>query len=96
MDRFRPNLVVTGDRPFAEDHWQTLTINAVEFVLAKPCERCIVTTTDQTTGDRHPMKEPLRTLQTFRHQPDQGILFGTNLMPTNTGKIAIGDRLTIS
>ena len=93
MNRFRPNLVVDGDRPFAEDDWQHFKIGDVEFVVAKPCERCVVTTTDQLSGDRHPEQEPLRTLRTFRHKPQQGILFGTNLMPRNEGLLKIGQSV---
>ncbi len=94
MDRFRPNLVVATDDAFCEDDWQRLSIDDLELVQAKPCDRCIITTTDQQTGDRHPQKEPLRTLQTFRYAKDKGILFGINLMPTSIGAIAIGDRVT--
>ncbi|AFY37535.1 MOSC domain protein beta barrel domain protein [[Leptolyngbya] sp. PCC 7376] len=93
MNRFRPNLVVAGDRPFAEDNWQNFKINELEFVVAKPCERCVVTTTDQNTGDRHPSQEPLRTLRKFRYQPKKGILFGINLMPKNEGFIKVGQAL---
>jgi uncharacterized protein len=95
MNRFRPNLVVKTDLPFAEDHWQRLQIRDVPLVMAKPCERCIVITTDQNTGDRHPAQEPLRTLGTFR-RTEKGILFGINLMPTQQGRISIGDRVEIN
>lgn len=96
MNRFRPNLVVETDEPFAEDHWQKITINQTKLIAAKPCERCIITTTDQTTGDRHPAQEPLKTLATFRHKKDQGILFGINVMPSNTGVISVGEIVEIS
>ncbi len=93
MNRFRPNLVVHGDRPFAEDDWQHFKINGLEFVTAKPCERCVVTTTDQKSGDRSPSQEPLRTLRQFRYQPQQGILFGINLMPKEIGSLTIGNHV---
>ena len=51
-NRFRPNLVVTGCERFAEDGWQQVKINTITFNVAKPCERCAVTTTDQATGKR--------------------------------------------
>ncbi|MBV5260573.1 MOSC domain-containing protein [Synechococcus moorigangaii CMS01] len=95
MDRFRPNLVVETAQPFAEDQWQTVKIQDLTFVTAKPCERCIVITTNQATGDRHSAQEPLRTLSTFRHTA-KGILFGINLMPTSFGKISVGDTVTIN
>ncbi len=95
MDQFRPNLVVETEFPFAEDHWQTVKIGDITFVTAKPCERCIVITTDQNTGDRHPTQEPLRTLGTFRRTA-KGILFGINLMPTSSGKISVGDAVILN
>lgn len=95
MNRFRANLVIAAEIPFVEDDWQQITINNTVFVTAKPCERCLITTTDQRTGRRHPDQEPLRTLRTFRYQPERGILFGINLMPTRTGHILVGDRLTL-
>ena len=48
MTRFRPNAVVTGAPPWAEDHWRRIRIGAVEFRVVKPCGRCVVTTTDQS------------------------------------------------
>jgi uncharacterized protein YcbX len=64
MDRFRPNLVVTGCDPYAEDAWARLTIGELVFRVVKPCARCTITTTDQETGQRGP--EPLRMLASYR------------------------------
>ena len=50
MNRFRPNLVVSGSAPYAEDNWQELRIGGAAFRGVKPCGRCQVTTTDQATG----------------------------------------------
>src|ERR1700729_2629564 len=52
MTRFQPNVVVTGCEPWAEDRWRRIRIGSVPFRVAKPCGRCVVTTTDQTTGER--------------------------------------------
>ena len=43
MLRFRPNLVVEGGAPFAEDEWKRIRIGGVEFSVAKGCTRCILT-----------------------------------------------------
>ena len=51
MNRFRPNVVVSGFGPWDEDRWRRIRIGPVWFRVAKPCGRCVVTTTDQTTGD---------------------------------------------
>ena len=65
MDRFRPNVVVRGARPFEEDEWATFRVGAAaEFRSVKPCSRCKVTTIDQATGEDG--FEPLRALSSFR------------------------------
>ena len=93
MDRFRANLVVDTDEAFAEDNWETIQIGDVIFDVVKPCTRCIITTTNQFTGVRNPLKEPLRTLATFRQVANQGIMFGENLIPRNTGILNQGDEV---
>ena len=40
MNRFRPNIVVRGDAPFAEDKWVYLHAGELELNLRKPCGRC--------------------------------------------------------
>ncbi|MET8976624.1 MOSC N-terminal beta barrel domain-containing protein [Streptomyces sp. NPDC004539] len=88
MDRFRPNVVVGGTEPWAEDGWSRLTIGKVAFRAAKKCGRCVVTTTDQTTAERG--KEPLATLG--RHRRIGGkLVFGQNLVPLTRGVIRVGD-----
>ncbi len=95
MERFRPNLVIDGvDRPFAEDLWRRVRVGGVVFRVVKPCARCAVTTVDQNTGKRLGT-EPLRTLATFRRIPSGGVLFGTNLIPDNTGEVRVGDGFDV-
>lgn len=95
MDRFRPNLVISGAAPFAEDTWPRLRIGEATFRSAGPCARCIVTTTDQLTGERTP--EPLRTLATYRRDPSKtsNVNFGQNLInETKSATLRIGDPVT--
>ncbi|MFG2587019.1 MOSC domain-containing protein [Streptomyces sp. NPDC048438] len=92
MNRFRPNVVVDGTAPWAEDDWKRIAIGEVAFRVAKPCGRCVITTTDQRTGERG--KEPLRTLA--RHRQDgKLLLFGQLLVPEGTGVIRAGDPVRI-
>lgn len=95
MDRFRPNVVIETPIPFMESDWSQVQINQVILALVKPCSRCLVTTTDQHTGDRHPLQEPLATLSRFRQVPQQGILFGENAIPLQTGILKLGDVVQI-
>ncbi|MGW8686141.1 MOSC domain-containing protein [Streptomyces sp. NPDC055817] len=92
MDRFRPNVVVDGTAPWAEDDWSRIAIGAVTFRITKKSGRCVVTTTNQSTSERG--KEPLRTLARHRRFGDQ-LCFGTNLVPETTGTVRIGDAITI-
>ncbi|SCK57675.1 MOSC domain-containing protein [Streptomyces sp. WMMB 322] len=92
MDRFRPSLVVTGSPPWAEDRWRRLRVGEAVFRVAKPCGRCVVTTTDQTSGVRG--KEPLRTLARHRRFGDQ-LVFGQNLIPERTGRVRSGDSVEV-
>ena len=94
MDRFRPNLVVESTDAFVEDNWTQLEIGGVRFRNSGPCERCIMTTTDQRTGQRG--KEPLKTMATFRRSPENpsAVLFGINLIQeTKSGRMRVGDKV---
>jgi uncharacterized protein YcbX len=94
MNRFRPNVVVRGaGAPYAEDTWAELCIGEVRFNGVKTCARCAVTTTDQVTAERR--LEPLATLSRYR-RIERGALFGQNLVHAAPGRIAVGDRLTVS
>ena len=97
IDRFRPNLVVDGCAPFEEDSWRLIRVGEVTFRLVKPCDRCIVTTVDQRSGERAidaARAEPLRTLARFRRSGNK-ILFGQNLIPSSLGELRIGDPVEV-
>jgi uncharacterized protein YcbX len=77
MNRFRPNVVLEGLPAYAEDHLDTITIGGVTLRCVKPCTRCSVTTTDQTTTQVG--MEPLRTLGEYRMDERLGgVTFGMN------------------
>jgi uncharacterized protein YcbX len=92
MDRFRPNLVIRGALPHAEDTWPRMQVGNIVLRAGGPCGRCIVTTTDQLTGERG--KEPLRTLATYRRGTEDAsdVNFGQNFInETKSGSIRVGD-----
>ena len=95
MDRFRANIVIESDLAFDEDNWRTITIGNLKFAVVKPCSRCIIATVDQNNGKLNELKEPLRTLGTFRQFGDQGVLFGENIIPYQAGRISVGDKLVV-
>lgn len=93
MNRFRPNLVVSGCDPYAEDTWQQIQIGPVRFEVAKACERCVITTTDQATGTRAGT-EPLKTLAAYR-RVGKGVIFGQNLVHRAMGALEVGSSVEI-
>lgn len=92
MDRFRPNVVIGGTEAWAEDDWRRIAIGEVAFTVAKPCGRCVITTTDQHTAERG--REPLLTLARHRRFGKQ-LVFGQHLIPEGTGVIRVGDPVRI-
>jgi uncharacterized protein YcbX len=92
MNRFRPNMVVKGCEPFAEDTWKRICIGNVEMALVKPCPRCVVTTIDKDTLEKN--KEPLKTLSKYRMQ-EGGAMFGMNVIPLGEGEVRVGMNVEI-
>eukprot|EP00884_Botryococcus_braunii_P010638 jgi/Botrbrau1/19576/Bobra.0035s0061.1 len=105
MNRFRPNIVVEGCDPWAEDGWVSLKMGSGALLTSvKPCDRCKVTQTDQETGEVG--REPLVTLGTFRSGRvlgwsalpswNKAVFFGWNLVPQTVGdRLSVGDPVQI-
>lgn len=98
MHRFRPNLVLDGAPAWAEDDWlgRRLRIGGTGYRVAKPCDRCRVTTIDQETGETG--RQPLRVLGRYRRFGN-GLLFAVNLIPELTagriGHVRVGDEVAV-
>ncbi len=98
MNRFRPNFVVSDSEAFAEDSWKKIKIGETVFHGVKPCARCVITTIEQTTGEKQGV-EPLKTLAKFRipkRSIKKKILFGQNLIAECEGDILrVGDMIEV-
>ena len=94
MQRFRPNMVVSADEPFAEDEWDRIRIGDAEFEVAWACTRCVLTTIDPETGVKGTDGEPFNTLRSFR-RVSAGVIFGQNLIPRRLGRVQVGDRVEV-
>lgn len=108
MNRFRPNLVVSGSKAYAEDDWKRIRIGNAEFRSTKPCERCVTTTVEQARGE-FDGKEPLKTFASYRIAKDvmpdryeslgvgpNAVLFGQNLIAEIPGgAITVGDKVEV-
>lgn len=94
MDRFRPNIVVQGGAPYAEDLSRTAHIGSLTFRTPKRCSRCQVTNVDPTTGEKG--TEPLRTLASYRAEGNK-TWFAMNAIPNldadGSAFLAVGDRV---
>jgi MOSC domain-containing protein len=90
INRFRPNIVFTGGKPYEEDIMEQFTINDINFYGVKLCARCAITTINQDTASK--LIEPLRTLATYR-QSNNKVYFGQNLLTIDAGIINVGDQI---
>jgi uncharacterized protein len=89
MNRFRPNIVISGGTAFQEDEWDVIQVGDARFKITKPCARCVVTTIDQQTGQKS--KEPLTTLATYR-QKNGKVMFGQNMLLLEGDQISVYDK----
>lgn len=82
MQRFRPNVVLTGIEAYDEDRLDTLNITSKEAVvqlkLVKPCTRCPIPNIDPQNGKSSPVVGDM--LQTYRQNPqmDGAVTLGMN------------------
>jgi hypothetical protein len=92
MNRFRPNLVVSGSQAYEEDGWGNFSVGKNKFAAVKPCARCVLTTVNQDTGEKG--MEPLATLSKYRKK-DNKVLFGQNLIAIDHDEIHEGDEIIL-
>jgi len=92
MNRFGPSIVLAGSDAYAEDTWKEARVGSARLGAAKPCGRCQVTTTDQSTGEVMG-PEPLATLSTYRESSEFGVMFGMNYVTLESGIIRVGDAV---
>lgn len=93
MNRFRPNLVVSGCGSYDEDLWREITIGAIRFRLPKPCSRCSVPTINPDTAETG--KEPLTTLNRLRKWENK-VYFGQNALHDSCGVLSVGDSVEVN
>jgi len=95
MNRFRPNIVVSGLDAYDEDNIHELRGEGICLRIVKPCTRCKITTTNQATGAVEG-EEPIATLKSYRWNAElQGVCFGQNVIVIDgVGKaLSVGQEL---
>jgi uncharacterized protein YcbX len=79
MNRFRPNIVIEGIGPYAEDHMDRLQAGDIVLMPVKGCTRCSIPSVDQATGAVGPA--PVETLARYRFDARlEGAVFGQNVV----------------
>ena len=78
MNRFRPNLVISGIEAYEEDYAASFQLGEAMLKPVKPCPRCPMPSIDQATGEFGP--DPLDIMQSHRAKPqvDGALCFGMN------------------
>ncbi|KAF1977344.1 hypothetical protein BU23DRAFT_526728 [Bimuria novae-zelandiae CBS 107.79] len=109
IHRFRPNIIVKGNKPWDEDRWKTLRIlpnsgsktATQEFVLdvTQRCARCQVPNVDPDTAEKH-KRQPWDTLMKYR-RIDEGITykpcFGMLCVPRGEGgMLEVGMKMEVT
>ncbi|XP_022734951.1 molybdenum cofactor sulfurase-like isoform X3 [Durio zibethinus] len=94
--RFRPNLVISGGEPYAEDGWRNLKIGNTYFTSLGGCNRCQMINFYHQTGQVKKTSEPLATLASYRRVKGK-ILFGILLRydPGNRAGLDTNSWLTV-
>ncbi|XP_069677991.1 mitochondrial amidoxime reducing component 2-like [Periplaneta americana] len=101
---FRPNFLVESCKAYDEDKWEWVKIGETVFRVVKPCNRCIFTTIDPETGIKDKNMEPLRTLRTYRQEPDPKVrphvgdspVLGIHLALRTHGKVKLNDTVYVN
>jgi uncharacterized protein len=95
MERFRPNLVVRAEGAWVEDTWKRLELDSVQLDAVKPCARCVIIATDQSTGEKPMGSLPLTALTELNAHPGLGAIFGMNLVHRGRGTLRVGSPVTV-
>lgn len=93
MNRFRPNLTISGASPHEDDGWKRVRIGEVVLQIGRACDhRCGVPNIEQETSVS--AVEPLKTLATYRRS-SKGIYFGQNVTVEAGGELRVGDPVDV-
>lgn len=103
IERFRPNIIIRGAAPWAEDRWKTLRITnsherPLDLDVVSRCLRCHVPSVDPDTADKHP-RQPWNQLMKYR-RIDPGLrfkpAFGMLCVPRAEGRVEVGMMLNVT
>ncbi|MBC8090096.1 MAG: MOSC domain-containing protein [Phycisphaerae bacterium] len=100
VDRFRPNVLLSGTSDQEEDTWLEINIGTESIGIGSRCGRCVMTTVNQQSGVRssasvdEPGGEPLRTIASYRRDGGS-VMFGMNATHRVPCVLRVGDVVTV-
>ena len=102
VQRFRPNIVISGAGAFAEDTWTFIKVGDAVFRCVTKCGRCFVPNVDPFTGVKD-KDEPRKTLNEFRKVSTaeesaiygESPILGRNLGTDVDGTVRVGDVVSV-
>lgn len=97
--RFRPNIVITGPEPYAEDAWKLITLGGFEYHVSCRTARCTLPNVDPMSGLKDANMQPYRTLEKYRAiDPGAGKwpCLGMQMVPkSEEGVVRVGDEVKV-
>ena len=102
MGRFRPNIVVEGAEPYAEDCWRKVQVGDLQAFVVRACARCSIPNIHLQAGvlpKERPVTDALRATR-YGIDPVSGtkeVFFGQNLVhvPEPGVVVRVGDPVTV-
>lgn len=91
MKRFRPNLVVKGCEPYAEDSWSGVRAGDLQLDIVKPCSRCIIPAVNPVTTEKE--QAVIDALNRYRRR-GTATYFGQNVLHSGVGQLHVGQSIT--
>ncbi|KIY73375.1 hypothetical protein CYLTODRAFT_417060 [Cylindrobasidium torrendii FP15055 ss-10] len=103
VERFRPNVVLQGAGPFAEDLWEEINIGETsterqDFILVSKCARCLLPNVNPDDGTRDkavPYKPLLKIRVGVDAANKRKPCLGCNGIPLGCGELRVGDRVSV-
>ena len=103
MNRFRPNIVVNGRKPYEEDHWDEIILDGLRAFVVGSCIRCVVPDVNQETGEKDKDRDVYHALRKTRYgqavgSEVKGTQFGQNVdlaMRSYNQDISVGGLVTV-